>query len=44
MVVQGGHANRRTWIQHDLKYVLPTNTTWERVARAALKADGARLR
>ena len=37
MVVQGGNANRRVWIQHDLKSVLPANTTWEHVARATLK-------
>jgi hypothetical protein len=37
MVLQGGNANRRVWIQHDLKSVLPANTTWEHVARATLK-------
>lgn len=37
MVVRGGKANRRVWKQHDLKSVLPTNTTWEHVARATLK-------
>ncbi len=37
MVVQGGVANRRAWIQHDLKAVLPANTKWDQVARATLK-------
>jgi hypothetical protein len=37
MVVQGGGVNRLARIQHDLKSVLPANTTSEHFARATLK-------